>query len=517
MEFPLSRRTLLKAGGFAAGAASLPFGFATPAFAARDRLTVRIQRDLQNLDPANRVGSIEEGIIRACTQKLISFKKGKFEWELDAAQAIEKVSPTEISFTLKPGLIFQGGYGEMTAEDVKFSFERFQTAGPNGTKSQYASDWEALDKVEVTGTHSGRIILKHPAPFLWLTTLPDGSGTIVSKKAFEALGPKITTTLIGSGPYMLAEWQPNQKVVLRSNPDWKGPKVAFSEIVLRPISDPKTAELAFRSGELDFTVIEPASAQEVAKFPNTKVTTLDSINFVWIGMNVEKKPFDDVRVRQAIRKAIDVDQVVLAAFNGAVKRANSLIAPNLLGYWKDAPVYTRDVPGAQKLLAEAGVAKGTKMRLTLLNRPAYQTAAVVVQAMLAEVGIDLQLEVLDGGSFWSMGKGEAGKNLELSLQRFGGKADPAFQTQWFVSDQVGVWNWQRWQSPEFDRIYKEAASTDDPAKREQLYIEMQKAMDASAAYVWLTHEANVFAAKDWLDPAVLPNGDDWQYWLFKEA
>ncbi|MFX5922336.1 ABC transporter substrate-binding protein, partial [Acinetobacter baumannii] len=81
-------------------------------------------------------------------------------------------------------------------------------------------------------------------------------------------------------------------------PEWKGQKVAFNEVILKPVADPKTAELAFRSGELDFTVIEPAAAKEMAKLTDTDVISLDSINFVWIGINVSKPPFDNLKVRQ---------------------------------------------------------------------------------------------------------------------------------------------------------------------------------------------------------------------------
>lgn len=517
MDTTFSRRSVLRTGAILGGAAALPFGFTGPAFAARDRLTVRIVRDIQNLDPANRVSFIEGNVIRAVCQRLISFKPGTFEWEPDAAKTITQVSPTLIEFELKPGQMFHGGYGELTAEDVKFSFERFRQPGPDGKPHQYAKDWEALDRVEVTGTHTGRIHLKTPAPAIWLVTLPDGSGALVSKKAFEALGDKVKNTLIGSGPYTFAEWQPNQRIVLKANPDWKGPKMAFNEIVLRPVQDPKTAELAYRSGELDFTVIEPSSAKDMARVSNTKVISQDSINFVWIGINVEKPPFDNPKVREAIRKAIDVDQVILAAYNGTVGRANALVAPGLVGHWEKAPVHKRDVAGAKALLAEAGHGGGMKAKLTLLNRPAYQTAGVVVQALLAEVGIDLQLEVLDGGSFWSAGNGDAGKNLELSIQRFGGKADPAFQTQWFVSEQVGIWNWQRWKNAEYDRLYAAAASTVDTAERARMYVEMQTLMDQSAAYIWLTHEVNVFASRNWLKPAILPNGDDLQFDKFAEV
>lgn len=517
MAGKFSRRSMLKAGAAAAGGAALFPIFAGPAQAARERITVRMMRDIQSLDPANRVSYVEGNVMRAVLQGLISFKPGKFEWELDAAKSITQVSPTLIEFELKPGLMFHGGYGEVTAEDVKFSFERYIKPMANGQMAQYAKDWEALKEVEVTGKYTGKIHLKNPAPAIWLVNLPDGSGSILSKAAYEKLGDQATKSLIGSGPYILEKWEPNQRIILKANPEWKGQKVAFNEVILKPVADPKTAELAFRSGELDFTVIEPAAAKEMAKLADTDVISLDSINFVWIGINVSKPPFDNLKVRQAIRLAIDVDRVILAAYNGAVTRAYSLIAPGLLGYWADAPKYKRDIDAAKKLMAEAGHEKGFECKLTLLNRPAFQAAGLVVQAMLANLGIKLNLEVLDGGTFWSAGKGDAGKNLDLSIQRFGGKADPAFQTQWFVSEQVGVWNWQRWASPEFDKLNVAAASTDDANERARLYIELQKVMDQSAAYIWLTHEVNVFASKKWLRPAILPNGDDLQLGLFREA
>ncbi len=516
MTVLLSRRRALRAAATVT-AFGLPLSLGGRARAARERIVVRLPRDIQNLDPINRSGYVEGNLLRACTQRLVGFARGEYKLVNDAAETITQVTPTVIDFTLKSGLTFHGGYGTVTADDVKFSYERFLAVGTDGKPPAYAKDWDALERVEVTGPLSGRIHLKRPAPALWLVALPGGSGSIVSRKAFETLGDKAATTLIGSGPYAVAEWRPNDRIVLRAHAGWTGTPVGFNEVVLKPVTAPKTAELAFRSDELAFTDIEPASAAEFAKFPGTRVISLDSINYVWVGLNVQRKPLDDLRVREALRKAIDVDQVVLAAYNGAVKPARALMAPGLLGHWADAPVYRRDVAGARALLDQAGVAKGTKLRLTLLNRPAFQTAGLVIKAQLAEVGIDLQLEVLDAGAFWSAGKGEQGQNLELSLQRFGGVPDPSFQTQWFVSDQIGRWNWQRWANPDFDRLDTAAGATEDVAERARLYVEGQKLMDRSAAFIWLTHEVNVFAAKTWLNPAVMPNGDDQQYHLYREA
>jgi peptide/nickel transport system substrate-binding protein len=514
MKLDLTRRRLLK-NGAALGASAFVMGLPRLALAQHESIVVRIERDIQNMDPANRIGAVEGNILRAVMRRLIMFKPGSFDWENDAAEAINQVDETTIEFTLKSGIMWQQDYGELTAEDVKFSFERFNPA--EGEEASYAADWAALDHVEVTGTHSGRLILKHPAPALWAIGLSDVSGCIVCRKAYEELGEEVKTTkIIGAGPYMVAEWRPNESLTLRADPAYLGPAPAIPEIVLRPIQEPRTAQLAFRSDEVHFTKLDdPAAAEALADDPSARIIKLDSINYVWIGMNVEKPPLDDVRVRQAIRLGVDVEEVILAAYNGTVSRADALMAPGLLGHWAEAPMHIRDVEEAKRLLAEAGHEGGLEIRLTLLNESHYVTAAQVVQAQLAEIGITVNLEVLDGGSYWSMGEGEAGENLELSLQEFGGKADPSFQTQWFVSGQVGEWNWQRWRSEEFDRLNTEAESTVDEAKRGELYMRMQQLMEESAAYIWLTHGVNVFATKEWLEPSILPNGDDWQYRHFK--
>jgi len=193
------------------------------------------------------------------------------------------------------------------------------------------------------------------------------------------------------------------------------------------------------------------------------------------------------------------------------------LQPSLVGYWKDAPVRKRDVAAAKKLLAEAGLASGFKTRLTVLNQAAYKTMAQVVQAHLAEIGVTVEIEALDGGSYWNSGKGDIGKNLDMSMQLFSAKMDPSFTSQWFVSEQVGVWNWQRWANPEYDSLHKLAASTVDEAERAKAMVRAQQLMDESAAFIWLTYDSNVFGAAAWAKPAILPNGTDWQFWNFAEA
>ena len=151
-------------------------------------------------------------------------------------------------------------------------------------------------------------------------------------------------------------------------------------------------------------------------------------------------------MRQAIRLAIDVPAIIAAAYNGAVEPAYALEAPGILGHWADAPKRARDVEGAKKLLEEAGQGGGFSTKLTVLNKAVAQATAAVVQANLAEIGIDVQIDALDEGAYWAYGENDASKDLELVLVEYRGKFDPGFQTQWFTADQIGTWNWQRWNS-----------------------------------------------------------------------
>ena len=519
MSYAPTRRQILQGGSALLAAATLGLIRPNAAFAAHDKITVRLERDLGNLDPANRTGPPDVNILNAVMQGLIAFKPGSTEWQLDAAADIKQVSDTEIDFTLRPDQAFTGGYGPLTADDVKFSFERFITPDKSGKKVDYASDWAALDHVEVTGPLSGKIILKAPAPALWVITLADGSGRIISKKAFEQLGDKFSTTPIGSGPYVLKEWKPREQFVLEINPDYKGPiKPYFQQIIGKPIKEQKTADIAFKAGEIDFERIEPDNKKAFAALPDTTVTELQGIDYVWFGPNIEKKPFDDIRVRQALRLGVDIDGILAGAYAGLYPRANALLAPGIVGYWADAPVYKRDVDAAKKLLADAGQGSGFKTTLTILASDArYQGIGAIVQANLAEIGVDVQINALDPGAYWALGEKDASKDLDLSLIEYSGKFDPGFQTQWFTSAQVGQWNWQRWKNKEFDDLDALGAKTTDQAKRNEIYIQAQKLMDESAAFVWITHNVNTYASRSWLKPGVLPNGNGWLYTAFNEG
>ncbi len=514
MRMKLDRRTFL-AGSSAL--AILPYARFAMAAGARTNPIIALDADIGNLDPGNRVGTTEGNIIRAVCQTLVRFEPGKTSWANDAAKEIKQISDTEFDFELNPGQMFTGGFGEMTADDVKFTYDRYINGDKNGKKLAYADDLEALKSVEVTGKYTGKLILKHPSAALWLIGICDASGAILSKKASEQLGDKIATTLIGSGPMVLKEWRPKEQFVLAANPDYKGPyKAHFEEIIGKIIPEHKTSFLSYQAKELDFTAFDADQLATAKGLPDTKVIDIPGIDYTWIGINVEKGDLADIKVRQAIRWAIDVEAIIQGAYSGATSRAKTLLAPGLLGNWADAPLYTRDVAKAQQLLSEAGKSN-LAFTFTCLNDATSLAVAQIAQANLAEIGITLTINAMDSGAYWALGAGDASKDLELTLIPYTSKFDPSFQTQWFLASQIGLWNWQRWNSPEFDKLHQEGLETLDKAKREEIYVKMQKLLDESASCIWITHGRNFFVDAAWLKPMFLPNGKDWQFEFFDKA
>lgn len=507
----LHRRSFLAAAG-AFGAA----GIAAPRMALSQdgrALILRSYSDLQILDPAYRLSLPEEDIIRSIFAPLVIPQAGDvWGWKPIAVDSIEQLDDVTVAFTLKDGIGFTDGYGQMTADDVKFSLERI--ADP-AMESPYAGDWGALKEVEVKDRLSGLIHLKNKFVPLWTTTLPTPASCILSRKAMEELGDKITTKPVAqSGQYLLAEWQPKQKTVLRRNPDWAHEPGGFEEIHIVPIEDPATAERGFEAGDLDYTWTSVSSIPRLRESPPQGSVVLEkpSLAYVWIGMNQDVAPFDNPNIRRAVQHAIDRETVVEAAYFGAAAVGNGIIAPGLPGA-RDKVTYDYDPDRARDLLAKEGASNLT-VTLDILNQSERLTAAQVIQANLADVGISCEIKQNDSGTFWTLGSkdGDYWNKLQMQLQRFSMQPDPSWATVWFTPEQIGVWNWERFDSAEYKALHDEGLVESDPSKRDEIYTKMQALMDESGCYVFLTHEVVGAIHRDDLEPGLKPNGES----LFSE-
>jgi peptide/nickel transport system substrate-binding protein len=440
---------------------------------------------------------------------LADFRAGEtWGWEPRGAKSLTQLDDTHVAFELRPGIIFSNGFGEMVADDVKYSLERM--ADPK-TQSEYSDDWAALDHVEVKDRYSGIIVLKRPFAPLWTSTLPTASSIILSRKAMETVGGKFDTKPpCESGPYRIKQWEPKQRLILTRNPDWKIDQPYFDEIHILPIDDEKTAEIGFEAGELDFTMTSVGSIQRYQAAPpkGAVFAKKPSLAFVWLGISQATKRFKDPKLRRALQLGVDRAAVVQAAYLGGADTATGIIAPGLIGH-RQKNLYDRDLDTAKRLLKEAGAGDGLSVQLAILNKAENLAAAQVIQANLADIGVTVEITPYDSGTFWNLGvrkAGETWKSLELFINRFGMEPDPSFATEWFTPQQIGEWNWEQFDSPEFARVNEHAAGELDPAKRDAEYRHLQDLMEESGSYVFLTHGATGVLWKNSIVPSLRPDG-----------
>ena len=313
----LSRRRFMEttAAGVAGSTLAMT-GTAARAQEAGDTLRTRNYSDIQVLDPGYILSAPESDVNACLLHGLVTVTAGdQWGWENEAAAEIDQVDDTHINFALRDDIGWTNGFGAMTAEDVKYSYERI--ADP-AMASPYAEDWSALDRVDVHDERSGTIVLKEPYAPLWTTTMPAGRGMIVCKAAVESLDGKRyeAEPPAVSGAYEITDWQPSQKLTLSARQGYTGPHANpdFTTIEIYPIIDEQAAEVGFLAGDLDVTRVPITSVPTLMESLPEDATLVQhpSLKYVWMGINRDNEAMGDIRVRRAIQHAVNVNQILEA-------------------------------------------------------------------------------------------------------------------------------------------------------------------------------------------------------------
>ncbi len=506
-QYEISRRALLQSAVFtgAFGMISSIPGVSLASDGAK--LVIRFDKNPESLDPGYYVGGHPADDVNWCVMPSLvhyGYDDGKAIWVPSPfVDSVEVVEATRIEFTLKPGIMWSGDNGELTTEDVAYSFDRMKD-------SEWKGDYEPYEKVEITDKYSGAIILNKPfAPFM-TTTLASGRGVINSKKALEAVGGKYTTEIPATcGPYVIEE-KNGQSVKLVKNPDWSGTAPHFDNIHAVIVTEDSAAALAYEANEISCTKITSNTyARYQKELPeNSALTVAGALQYMWMGMNVDNPKLQDIRVRQAIQHAVDGASIIQGAYSGTAEPSYGVVCPGLIGK-RDAAGYSYDPTKAKALMADAGVSS-LNLTLRTLNNQERTLAAQIIQANLAAIGITVEIMPLDSGPFWEMGqesKGDTWKDMELWIMRFGSGPDPYDPLRWFVRDQIGVWNWERWSSDEYEELFGKLVEETDQSKRHEIAVRMQEVMEETGAYVWLAHEPEVFVHSSDLKPQFSPGGE----------
>jgi peptide/nickel transport system substrate-binding protein len=391
----------------------VPLAVLTQTKAAATEATVRVgvsARDLGSLDPATGIGNGDEFAIRQIFSVLVGPKNGTSNLAFDQLQGelAEKweMAPDARSFTfhLRHGVQWQRGYGEVTADDVAFTVARMRDPK---TGTAYGANFRDVEGVDVSDPYTVTIRLTKPNPFWYaFAIMPRFGGYIMSRKAITELGDDFRRNPVGSGPFEFVSYDPKQKSVLRANPTyWDGkPKIDRLEVMYLPETSSRT--LAFVKGDVDMIegAVVPGWLASVKRQKPDLVQDLGRPGAVWaFYLNMTRKPLDDLRVRQAIAHAIDINAWT-AAFGDFV---SPMYGVSPVGYYgaldkedlpKDWP-FTYDPARSKALLAEAGLPNGFAIDVFVSEREEYKTNVLIIQEQLRKVGIQINLRLVDHVSY----------------------------------------------------------------------------------------------------------------------
>ncbi|GAA4329493.1 ABC transporter substrate-binding protein [Variovorax defluvii] len=472
--------------------------------------------DIPTLDIHSQNNALGNGVHAAVYDSLVYYNSKTFKPEAQLATSWKNISPTQVRFTLRSGVKFSDG-SALTAEDVVYSLQRAMAKTSN-----YAVYTQGIDKVVKVDDSNIDILMKGPNPVLLnqLTELRIMSKAWAEKN--KSVEPKDIKTpeesyahrnAMGTGPYMVKEWQPDQRLVLVKNPYyWGKPESNVTEIVYTPIKQEATRAAALLSGEVDF-VLDP-SPQDLGRLRQSgSLKVIDGIEnrTIFFGMdqfrdelpgsNIKgKNPLKDQRVRKALYQAIDIASINRVTMRGLSQPTGALVAPQVNG-WTEG-VHKRhpyDPEAAKKLLADAGYPSGFEVDFACPNNRYIndEETCQAVTAMWARVGVKAKLRTLPLVTYFPMIQ-----RYEASIYMLGWGV-PTFDALYSLQSLTrsvgtggdGNYNVGRYSNPKMDQIVDRAKTETDIPVRDRLLTEALQLQNDDVSHIPLHNQIIPWAMK----------------------
>lgn len=433
---------------------------------AQTELRIGMRDDPGSLDPATNATFVGRVSLQSICDKLVDINPmgnlvpmlaTGWEWSDDG---------TEVTLSLRDGVVFHDGTS-FDAEAVKYNIERYRTL----PGSRRASELAVIDTVEVIDDLTVKFILSAPSVSL-LTQLTDRAGMMVSPTAAEAVTPEeFAKAPVCAGPYKLAEYLPQERLVIEKFPDhWRADEYTFDRVTYLPITDTNVRLLNLRAGDLDLAEnIAPNDIPSIEDDPSLQVAIGDQPAYEMIlfnlnGPGANHVVAENVAVREAFNLGIDREAINQVVFGGRYTTGNQPFPPSSPWYNSDYPVPARDVEAAKAKLAEAGVDK-VEIDLMISTSPERMAVAEMMQAMLSEVGITLNIQPTE---FVSMREKASNGEFEAYVVGSSGRVDPDLNISLVLACGMAN-NAGQYCNEEFDALLAEGRATAVPEARKAIY------------------------------------------------
>jgi peptide/nickel transport system substrate-binding protein len=394
-----------------------------------------------------------------------------------------------LSFKLRDAKFADGS--PVTAGDVEFSLKRAASEG-----SGWARFFRPLETFEIVNDRE--LIIKLSKPFTpAFNNLALFAGAILPKHLVEGKEEAFFQKPMGSGPFVLDSWEKGSKLVLKKNPHyWQAGKPAVDTAELHIVAEGNARVLRLEAGEVDAIIDMPLNQLDaLAGKDGIKTGQTIPYRSDFVLMNTTKPPFDDERVRQALNYAVDKQGILEGVLYGAGDVAAT--AMPVMKYADPAlEPYPLDIEKAKALLAEAGYAEGFSAGLLLNSSNAdHRNVAVALQAMLAPLGVKLDIQSMEGGTHWETTK--AG-NYDMALSYATSDTIDPDQLIGFLAvnpERANAYHTE-WKSDRVNELYEAERATVDGPERGAIFREMIQLLKEGAPYVFLYHPATTLAMRD---------------------
>jgi peptide/nickel transport system substrate-binding protein len=393
------------------------------------------------------------------------------------AEDWEAVDAKTYVFTLREGVTFHDG-SPLTAEDVVFTIE--WNMDPKNA-SQLAAFFGSVDTVEATADNEVTVSLKKPdAQFAY--SMAHMSGFIMKREQVESAGKDFGTPDVlplGTGPYRLVEFVPDDHVTLERYDDYWGERGSVERIVIRAIPDSQNRLLAMQSGDIDGTFDVPISeVDQWESLEGVNVVTAPSNGVYQLILDYKTPPFDDMNVRRAIALAIDREGIVQGVLNGKGAAARAINPPGIWGGVLDEPAvnefydtietYEFDLDAAREELAQSSVPDGFDFSVPVPNNdPVAINTFLAISETLAQIGITMDVRQVDSGEWLDVYFAHEDLGAQF-MAYFPDYADPAnYPYLFYHSDNAAPngLNGSNYVSAEVDALIDDSLQSTDAAAR----------------------------------------------------
>ena len=484
-------------------------------------INIGMSEDMVTVDPHGSNDSASAQIRRNIYESLI-FQDENLELTPGLATEWEATEDTVWNFKLREGTTFHSGQA-FTAEDVKATIDRVNDPA---VASQVAFLYEMIEEVEVVGDYEVNLHTAYafaPLP----AHLSHNAGGIMSKDLidrdyqaaldeagsdvtleeyyelreaggdeFQAVADEISEYIgsvtgdetDGTNHLQLADRSPGDSVTLEKFEDFQNGEREFDEVIFRVIPETQARLAELETGGIDIAAeVDTASAERIQSADATELIESDSVRMNYLGFNMDKEPFDDPLIRQAIAYAVDRDQIIDGVYDGYGITAQSPLAPDVWGYDEGLESVEVDIDKAQELLSESSQPDGFSTTLWVNDDPAIVDSAVYIQGALSEIGIEVEIQQSEWGAFLDQTANGEHDMFILGWTTVTADADYGLYALFHSKNFGAPGNRSFYSNEEVDALLDEGRTTADEAVRQEAYSEVQQILIDDAPAVYLNH------------------------------